>query len=192
LLLDSPLAMWSGKYFYGLDKRLVRSEMTDDSYQTSSQTGEPIWKLDFFEHASAGFLADLGDLRLVRTLLEAPIVTPRGKGKWQAMAFDFGVASAFATPAAAHIDIYPSNNIGLPAGRLISAPFNALPSHHHLPGSFRCWTNWTLSNPFDSDRVKRIATLQQQFQFIQPQSRNSTLKPSAPADRLGSNRFSQP
>jgi uncharacterized protein with NAD-binding domain and iron-sulfur cluster len=170
LLLNSSLATWSGKYFYGLAKRLARSEMTDDSYRTSSETGEPIWKVDFFEHASPGFLADLGDLKLVRTLLETPIVTPRGNGGWQAMAFDFGVASAFATPAATQIDIYPSNNIGLPAGRLISRPYKAEPSKDHLPGSFRCWTNWTLSNPFDSDRVKRIAGLQQQFQFIQPQS----------------------
>ena len=164
LFLNSRLATWTGQIFYGLAKHYAKNQMTGSTYRTASVENVPIWDMRYFEHASVSRLVDLGDIGIVRSLLNTPILTPRGKGGWQAMAFDFSVGSAFAVPVATHIDVFSTNGIGLPAGRLISAPLMREPEKIDLPGSFRCWTNWTLSNPFDSSRVKAVALAQQNLE----------------------------
>lgn len=164
LFLNNRLATWSGRLFYGLAKHYAKNQMAGTSYRTKSEKNAAIWDMQFFEHAPVSRLIDLGDVGLVRSLLDTPILTPRGKGAWQAMAFDFAVGSAFAVPVATHIDIFPTNGIGLPAGRLISPALKPSPEQAGLPGSFRCWTNWTLSNPLDSARVKAVASAQQNLE----------------------------
>jgi hypothetical protein len=119
----------------------------------------------YFDYAPISRLVELGNIGLVRALLDTPILTPRGKGAWQAMAFDFSVGSAFAVPVATQLDVFATNGVGLPAGRFISPPFSAQPEENGLPGAFRCWTDWTLSNPFDSARVKAVAAAQKNFDF---------------------------
>jgi uncharacterized protein with NAD-binding domain and iron-sulfur cluster len=165
LFLDNSLATWSGRFFYGLAKHLAKNEMTESTYRTASEENTPIWDMRFFDYAPISRLVELGNIGLVRALLDTPILTPRAKGTWQAMAFDFSVGSAFAAPVATQIDVFATNGVGLPAGRLISPPFRAEPEEHGLPGAFRCWTNWTLSNPFDSSRVKAVAAAQESLEF---------------------------
>ncbi|NLS21021.1 NAD(P)-binding protein [Rhizobium sp. P40RR-XXII] len=165
LFLDNALATYSGRLFYGLAKQLANNTLNGSVYRTVSEEDLPIWQMRYFDHAPIGRLVQLGNISLVRALLDAPILTPRFFGTWQAMAFDFSVGSAFAAPVAAHLDIYSTNGIGLPAGRLISPPFRGGQGENGLPGAFRCWTDWTLSNPFDSSRVKTVAAAQRSFDF---------------------------
>ncbi|MFB2567004.1 NAD(P)-binding protein [Rhizobium sp. IMFF44] len=165
LFLNNVLATYSGRLFYGLAKRLAKNAWDGSLYRTTSEDSQPIWQMRYFDHAPIGRLVDLGNISLVRALLDAPILTPRPFGTWQAMAFDFSVGSAFAAPVATHLDIYPTNVIGLPPGRFISPAFKEGEEENGLPGAFRCWTNWTLSNPFDSSRVKAVAAAQRSFDF---------------------------
>lgn len=165
LFLDNALATYSGRLFYGLAKKLAKNTLDGSLYRTISEENHPIWEMRYFDHAPIERLVDLGNVSLVRALLDAPILTPRLFGTWQAMAFDFSVGSAFGAPVATHLDIYPTNGLGLPAGRLISPPFREGQEENGLPGAFRCWTDWTLSNPFDSSRVKTVAAAQRPFDF---------------------------
>ncbi|MDO9418444.1 NAD(P)-binding protein [Pararhizobium sp.] len=165
LFLDNRLATFSGRFFYGLAKHFAKNEMTASTYRTATQQNAPVWAMQFFDCSPACRLVELGNIGLVRALLDTPILTPRGTASWQAMAFDFSVGSAFAAPVSTQIDIFATNGIGLPAGRLISPPFRPDPEETGLPGAFRCWTSWTLSNPFDSSRVKDVAAAQQMLDF---------------------------
>lgn len=165
LFLNNALATYSGRFFYGLAKKLAKNTLDGSLYRTLSEENHPVWQMRYFDHAPTGRLVELGNVSLVRALLDTPILTPRFFGTWQAMAFDFSVGSAFAAPVATHLDIYSTNGLGLPAGRFISPPFSGGQEENGLPGAFRCWTDWTLSNPFDSSRVKTIAAAQRSFDF---------------------------
>ncbi|NTF46356.1 NAD(P)-binding protein [Rhizobium rhizogenes] len=165
LFLDNSLATYSGQLFYGLAKRLAKNTLENSTYSTATEENVPVWSMRYFDYAPISRLVDLGNIGLVRALLDTPILTPRGKGTWQAMAFDFSVGSAFAVPVVTELDVFATNGIGLPAGRFISPAFRAKPEENGLPGAFRCWTDWTLSNPFDSSRVKAVAAAQKNFDF---------------------------
>ena len=154
LYLDNWGAMISGRVFYNLAKTTGKIEMSNDHYAVRNDKGGAVWSARYAQQDVARPIADFAEFGRIQTLLEEPIVTPGRLNTWQYMAFDFGLSAGYAAPVSAEIEVSEGNGSGIPAGTL-TAP--ALGSQHGtLPGAFRLWCNWTLSNPLDSGRVKRV------------------------------------
>ncbi|WP_240804486.1 NAD(P)-binding protein [Qingshengfaniella alkalisoli] len=159
LYLDDRLATLAGRAFYGMAKRPANVTMLNDRYTVRDDHNRLIWKAEYAQRDAPTRLADLADFNVIRDLLEQPLLMKRGP-EFQAAAFDFGLSAAFATPVSASVQIGPANGVGL-ATASYHSPALGQDNTGRLPGAFRCWTNWTLSNPLDSTRVKRVAALQQ-------------------------------
>jgi hypothetical protein len=81
-------------------------------------------------------------------------VTRRGGGKLLYNAFDLQLDRAYVAPATGHVSVIDPSNGGFQNAD-ISVP--ALQPHkpQGLPGAFRIWCSWSMTNPMDSKRIRR-------------------------------------
>ncbi|MGR3552545.1 hypothetical protein, partial [Paracoccus sp. (in: a-proteobacteria)] len=70
------------------------------------------------------------------------------------------LTSAYVAGVSARIDVTDAALANIPQGRMTAQPLamgavqeNGL---HKLPGAFRIWTSWTLSNPLDNSRIAQL------------------------------------
>lgn len=160
LYLNCRRAQLAGVWYYGYNKRMGKLSMADDRYTVSAPDGSPIWSGKYAQRDIAQPLANFGAMRLIRQLTEQVIVTKNQFGRWQYSNLDFGLTSAYAAGISVEIDIQDANLANLPAGRMTAEPLSQRVDRrakkNPLPGAFRVWTSWTLSNPFDSARIARL------------------------------------
>lgn len=164
LYLNNRLAQLTGVWCYGYNKRMGQLDMGHNSYKVAGPDGTPIWSGHYNQRDFARRLTDFPTAGRVQALAEQVVVTQSKFGGWQYSAFDFNLTSAYVAGVHAEIDVLDGENANLPAGRMAADPIR-LDGHqanpdNHLPGAFRIWTSWTLSNPFDSGRLARLAKAQ--------------------------------
>jgi hypothetical protein len=103
---------------------------------------------------------DYATLGAVDRLANQVVVTQNKLGRWQFSNLDFGLTSAHGAGIHAQIDVADAGLGNLPAGKMIAQPLqlrnDAASEGTALPGAFRIWTSWSLSNPFDSGRIARL------------------------------------
>ena len=160
LYLNSKLPQLAGIWFYGYNKRLGQLSMSNNSYSVKSATGTPVWSGKYAQRDMARPMTDYATLGAVDRLANQVVVTKNKLGKWQYSNLDFGLTSAHAAGIHAQIDVADAGLANLPAGKMIAQPLklrnDAASEGTALPGAFRIWTSWTLSNPFDSGRIARL------------------------------------
>ena len=144
----------------GYNKRMGQLSMGNRHYTVKSPTGSPIWSGTYAQRDMARPLSDYATLGAVDRLANQVVVTKNKFGKWQFSNLDFGLTAATGAGIHAQIEISDAGLANLPAGKMIAQPLQlsnpAASEGHALPGAFRIWTSWTLSNPFDSGRIARL------------------------------------
>ena len=160
LYLTNKGAQLAGVWFYGYNKRMGRLRMGNDGYTVSTPQGAPIWSGRYQQKGFARPLMASPDCGLVQTISEQVVVTQGKFSKWQFSSFDFNLTSAFVAGVSVEIDVADAGLADIPAGRMTANPL-AMPGQpgtgiRGLPGAFRIWTSWTLSNPLDSRRIAAL------------------------------------
>ena len=160
LYLNSKLPQLAGVWFYGYNKRMGQLEMGNDRYSVKTAIGTPVWSGKYAQRDVARPLTEFATLGAVDRLANQVVVTKNQFGKWQYSNLDFGLTSAHVAGIHAQIDVADAELSNLPAGQMIAQPLkrhnDAASDGTALPGAFRIWTSWTLSNPFDSGRIARL------------------------------------
>ncbi|MEO1639432.1 MAG: NAD(P)-binding protein [Pseudomonadota bacterium] len=160
LYLNSKLPQLAGVWFYGYNKRMGQLSMGNRHYTVKSQTGSPIWSGTYAQRDMARPLSDYATLGAVDKLANQVVVTKNKFGNWQFSNLDFGLTAATGAGIHASIEVSDAGLANLPAGKMVAQPLQlnnpAASEGHALPGAFRIWTSWTLSNPFDSGRIARL------------------------------------
>ncbi|MGL5008376.1 MAG: hypothetical protein ACRC6I_00730, partial [Paracoccaceae bacterium] len=160
LYLTSLPAQLSGVALYGMNKRMGQLAMDDSSYRVASTTGTPIWSARYQQQGFARPLAASPECARVQSLTEQTLVMVGKFSPWQFAAFDFNLSSAHVAGVSAEITITDPALADLPAGQMTARALShdgaPPPDSTGLPGAFRIWTSWTLSNPLDSARIARL------------------------------------
>ncbi|WP_373634996.1 NAD(P)-binding protein [Yoonia sp. SS1-5] len=160
LYLNSRMPQLAGVWFYGYNKRLGKLSMANDRYRVANSDGTPVWSGQYAQRDFARPLTDYETFGAVHRLADQVVVTKNKLGKWQYSNLDFGLGAAYGAGIHAEIDVHDAGLANLPAGKIIAQPLkleNPQASKNlALPGAFRIWSSWTLSNPFDSGRIARL------------------------------------
>lgn len=158
LYLNSRAPQLAGVWMYGFNKRMGRLSMGASSYTVASPAGAPIWSGRYQQPGFSQPLMDSPECAAVEALCQQVVVSRSRFGGWHYSAFDFNLTSARIAPVSARIEIADPTLANLPAGEMLARPLSmdgglAASRNQGLPGAFRIWTSWTLSNPFDSRRL---------------------------------------
>jgi hypothetical protein len=157
LYLDARLPQLAGLCLYGYNKRLGQLEMGENAYRVKDSAGAPVWSARYQQQGFCGPLVEFAEAASVQALSEQILVSSGKFGGWQFSSFDFNFTSAIVAPVSAEITVENGALAGLPAGLMEARPLgSAAPAGNQLPGALRIWTSWTLTNPLDSDRLRRI------------------------------------
>ncbi|HEX2525184.1 MAG TPA: NAD(P)-binding protein [Geminicoccus sp.] len=155
LYLDRLIHILTGRVFYGLPKHRAAITRTDERFKAVLGTSMLV-DATFDADGQVGSAADFPTLRGARELLAQPMAAKSLLGQWQYSFFDFGLERATVQPCRAEVTV--GAGLGLPAGRY------AQPSlARHKLGTFRLWTEWTLTNPLDSARIASTAAAHASF-----------------------------
>lgn len=167
LYLNSRLPQLTGVWLYGYNKRMGRLSMGQDRYSVCDQSGVPIYDGRYDQRDFARPLSHFPAAGQVQALAGQTVVT-RGKfSRWQFSSFDFNLSSAYVAGVRARVNVHDAALADLPKGAMQADPIrmdgHSTRADLRLPGAFRIWTSWTLSNPFDSKRVENIAKMQERL-----------------------------
>ena len=159
LYLNSRVPQLVGVGFYGYNKRMGRLSMTGSDYHVASPTGQAIWSGDYQQNGFERRLMNSPECGAVEALCQQIVVSQHPVMGWRFSSFDFNLTAARIAPVHARIRINDSNLAQLPAGEMPAQPLTMTGPgqamrHVGLPGAFRIRTAWTLSNPFDSGRLR--------------------------------------
>ncbi|WP_120499143.1 NAD(P)-binding protein [Roseovarius sp. EL26] len=160
LYLTNSWAKSAGVWMYGYNKRMGSLQMGHDSYEVATPDGSPIWSGRYQQKNFAQPLVESPECGLVQSISEQIVVTQGKFSKWQFSSFDFNLSSAYVAGVSAEIDVVDSALADIPAGKMSASPLREKQlmgeRRNKLPGAFRIWTSWTLSNPLDSRRLSNI------------------------------------
>ena len=160
LYLTNNWARLAGIWWYGYNKRMGRLQMGNGHYSVAATDGHPIWSGRYQQKDFARPLTHSPDCGLVQSLAEQIVVSEGKFSRWQFSSFDFNLTSAYVAGVSARIDVTDAALANIPQGSMTAQPLamgavqeNGL---HKLPGAFRIWTSWTLSNPLDNSRIAQL------------------------------------
>ncbi|MEL7183689.1 MAG: NAD(P)-binding protein [Pseudomonadota bacterium] len=160
LYLNNRGAQLSGVWFYGMNKRMGHLTMGNSTYQTMTPQEAPIWTGRYQQSDFARPLMESPECGLVQSISEQVVVTEGKLSRWQFCSFDFNFTSAQVAGVTAQVTVQDPSLANIPAGTLTARPLartgEIVPADVKLPGAFRIWTSWTLSNPLDSSRIARL------------------------------------
>jgi hypothetical protein len=158
LYLNSLLPKIAGRMFYRYNKNLGDIQMDHSRYQVKSKDGSPIWSGKYAQKDFAQPLSDFSEFGAIKNLIEQPVVSRGWFSRFRYSAFDFGLSTAYGAAVSADIEVSDAAKACLPKGSLHASPLGTDKSN--LPGAFRIWTDWTLTNPIDSSRIQRLTSEQ--------------------------------
>jgi hypothetical protein len=113
LVLDRQLPTLLGRWLYGFAKRRATIRRAAGGFEIARPPdGAPLLQARYRPLAAAP------DLEPVRGLLEQPLISGGGRGRWRYSRFDFGLTRARLEAVEAEITIHPDLLAGLPAGTI--------------------------------------------------------------------------
>ncbi len=156
LYLDKLLPSLAGQVMYGYRKRLARvSGPVAQQDVAQLVNGAPVLRAKLHSDGNPGFAYDFGHLRVVRAMMEQPVVTPdplRG-ALYSFLDYQFDIARI--TPLCGSVDV-ASGILGNAAPR--TWPVNS--ARTAAMGAFQFDGSWTLTNPFESHALKEMIAAQ--------------------------------
>ncbi|MCK8462777.1 NAD(P)-binding protein [Aliiroseovarius sp. S1339] len=155
LYVNNSSAIFAGKFFYAMPKFKAEIEVGNTHFTASDPDGLTI---DFRaqQHRDPVALSGHPAHGAISDLLDMTFVTRNKHGNMFYNAFDLQLDRSYVAPVTGEVSVTDPSADGFPATHMDVAPLQ----HHRgmgLPGAFRIWCSWSMTNPLDSRRVRRAA-----------------------------------
>lgn len=155
LYVDNGAAIMAGKVFYAMNKSRATMDWEEATFTGHDPGGLSI-DGHFIQTDDPVALAGHPGIGAVAGMLGTAFVTRSKRRGLLYNAFDLQLDKAWIAPVHARVKVTDPSPGGFPAIDLDYGPLLARPTQT-LPGAFRIWCSWSLTNPLDSKRIRRAA-----------------------------------
>ncbi|MFT5629405.1 MAG: hypothetical protein ACI82I_001389 [Gammaproteobacteria bacterium] len=155
LYVDNKAAIWAGKTFYAMNKENAVINVSDSRFTATNDAGLNI-DARFEQHQDPVALSGHGAHGAISDLLDMSFVTRRNSGKLLYNAFDLQLDRAYVAPATGQISVTDPSVGGFQTTDISIPPLQPVVPKG-MPGAFRIWCSWSMTNPIDSKRVRHAA-----------------------------------
>jgi uncharacterized protein with NAD-binding domain and iron-sulfur cluster len=156
LYVNNWAAVLAGWVCYSMNKVHAAVATDDRSFRVLDPTGRPFLEAEIEQRDEATAMRDHDAFGTIAEILNLPFITQARSGRRFFNAFNMELSRAYVAPVAAELSVKDSSEGGFPPCTRSFAP---LRSGHaaRLPGAFRVWCSWSMTNPLDSWRVRESA-----------------------------------
>lgn len=155
LYVNSSAAIMAGKLFYAMNKSKAEIDVLDTSFTANDKQGLKI-DAQFEQHSDPVAASQHPAQGAISSLLNQSFITRRDSGKLLYNAFNLELDRAYIAPASGKVSVEdPSSGGFAPTAQTFAPLGNDAPTG--LPGAFRIWCSWSMTNPLDSKRVRHAA-----------------------------------
>lgn len=151
LYVDNRMAIFAGRFFYAMDKIGARIHVDDTSFAATNDAGLSI-KASFEQRSNAVPLSSHPAHGAISELLDLSFVTRRSSGNLLYNAFNLELGRAYVAPVSGKIEISDPSAGGFATGSFECMPLSPAWGDE-LPGAFRIWCSWSMTNPLDYTRT---------------------------------------
>jgi len=155
LYVDNRLAIFAGRFFYAMDKVGARIQMDDSRFAVSNGAGLSI-DACFEQRSNPVPLSTHPAHGAISQILDLSFVTRRSGGGLLYNAFNLELDRAYVAPVSGQVAINDPNAGGFASGSFDCTPLSPAWGPE-LPGAFRIWCSWSMTNPLDGTRVLNAA-----------------------------------
>lgn len=155
LYVNNSAAIFAGKFFYAMPKSKAEIEVGNTHFTASDPDGMSI---DFRaqQHRDPVALSGHPAHGAISNLLDMTFVTRNKNGRMFYNAFDLQLDRSYVAPVTCEVSVTDPSADGFPTTQMDVAPLQDYRSMG-LPGAFRIWCSWSMTNPLDSRRVRHAA-----------------------------------
>ena len=158
LYVNNRVAIFAGKFFYAMNKVHAGIEFGNTHFHVSNPDGLLI-ETQFEQHSNPVAASSHPAQSAISNLLDMSFVTRRSSGKLLYNAFNLELDRAWLAPVAGQLKVSDPD-----PGGFVNMAHNVTPlldrRVHGLPGAFRVWCSWSMTNPLDSNRVRHATEAQ--------------------------------
>ena len=155
LYVNSKAAIFAGKFFYSMPKSWADINVGNSSFTASDEDGLAIDAKFQQRHDPIALSAHRAHSTL-SDLLDMTFVTRNKNGRMFYNAFDLQLDRAYVAPVVGEVSVNAPSDAGFPNAQQSLRPLDNYPVSG-LPGAFRIWCSWSMTNPLDSKRVRHAA-----------------------------------
>lgn len=155
LYVDNSAAIFAGRYIYAMDKVRAKLQM-DNRIFTGEADNERFLTAEFTQQKDIQALSSHAAFSTLSDFLNTSFVTTRGDGNFRYNAFNLQLERAYVAPVAGHVSVSDPHEGGFPDADISFQPLVNAPISG-LPGAFRIWTSWSMTNPMDNKRVRHAS-----------------------------------
>ena len=155
LYVDNKAAIWAGKTFYAMNKKPATITVSDSHFAATNDAGLNI-NARFEQHQDPVALSGHPAHGAISDFLDMSFITQRGSGKLLYNAFNLELDRAYVAPAAGQVSVVDPSEGGFQTTQVSIPPLQPI-APQGMPGAFRIWCSWSMTNPLDSRRVRHAA-----------------------------------
>ncbi len=155
LYVDNAAAIMAGKIFYAMNKSRASMDWEEASFTGSTPEGLSI-DAQFQQTDEMVSLAGHPAMGAVAKMLGTAFVTESRSFGLLYNAFDLQLDKAWIAPVHGRVKVTDPSPGGFAAADRDFGPLLPM-STQVLPGAFRIWCSWSLTNPLDSMRIRQAA-----------------------------------
>lgn len=155
LYVDNRAAIWAGKTFYAMNKEPATIAVSDSQFTATDAAGLNI-AARFEQHQTPVALSGHAAHGAISDLLDMSFVTRRNSGHLLYNAFNLQLDRAYVAPATGQVIVTDPSTGGFEDGTFSLPPLQPT-APKGMPGAFRIWCSWSMTNPVDSRRVRHAA-----------------------------------
>lgn len=155
LYVDNRLAIFLGKFCYAMNKSRADIAVGDNSFTAKNRDGLKL-SGNFLQREDPKALSNHPAHGAISDYLNLSFVTRRNSGRLLYNAFNLELDRAYVAPVEGKVTVTDPSPGGFPDMDIKLRPLQ----DHSLtsfPGAFRIWCSWSMTNPFDSSRIRRAA-----------------------------------
>lgn len=155
LYVNSKSAIFAGRFFYAMPKSDADITLGNSLFTASDPRGLAI-RLKTQQHSNATALSAHPAHGVISDLLDMSFVTQNKRNRLFYNAFDLQLDRAYVAPVSGQLTVRDPHPDGFDSVEMDVLPMQgSLPQG--LPGAFRIWCSWSMTNPLDSNRVRHAA-----------------------------------
>lgn len=155
LYVNNSSAIFAGKFFYAMPKS--KAEINVENARFTASNADAL-SIDFCaeQHRDPVALSGHAAHGAISDLLDMTFVTRNTRGQVFYNAFDLQLDRSYVAPISGEVSVTDPSADGFPDTQMEVGP---LLNHRdmRLPGAFRIWCSWSMTNPLDSRRVRHAA-----------------------------------
>ncbi|MBT9385128.1 NAD(P)-binding protein [Pseudooceanicola sp. CBS1P-1] len=155
LYVNNPSAIAAGKLFYAMNKKPATIQQDAATFVATDPSGLSL-EAQFQERDETVFAPDHPAFGAITQLLGTAFVTRTPLGQQLFNAFNLELSNCWIAPASGQVRVRDPDPLGFPAYEG-AVPALGPKAPRGLPGAFRIWSSWSMTNPLDSRRVAKAA-----------------------------------